>query len=231
MRVLRTGQIPGDRVWRGISGLPCSGTAPALSDDVAAVVEEACKAAQSHGVTVSCDLNFRRKLWTPEKANAVMSPLMSHVDVLIGNEEDSELVFGIKAANTNVTAGTIDVAAYKEVAIQLVNRFKFKFVATTLRESVTASHNWWSGILFDGKAVHVSKKYEIIPIVDRIGAGDAFSGGLIYGVISGMSLPDALEFAVAASCLKHSIPGDFNLVNRHEVMELVNGDGTGRVQR
>lgn len=231
IRDLRPGMISWDEIFAGQSWFHFSGTAPALCDDVAAVTLEACQSAQRHGVTVSCDLNYRSKLWTPEKAQQVMTPLMDHVDVLIGNEEDAEIVFGITAGDTDASAGRLDTAAYRQVAEQLTARFGFHYVATTLRQSISASHNYWSGVLFDGSELHISQKYEIKPIIDRIGAGDAFSGGLIYGLLSEMPLAEALEFAVAASCLKHSVPGDFNLVSRDDVMALMGGDGTGRVRR
>ncbi|SET66529.1 2-dehydro-3-deoxygluconokinase [Natronincola peptidivorans] len=207
-----------------------TGITPALGDKAAAITLEACKAAKDMGVTVSVDLNFRKKLWTSEKANEVMSKLMPYVDVCIGNEEDAETVFGIKAAHTDITKGEIDHASYEEVAKQLIDRFGFKYVASTLRESYSASDNGWSALLYDGKKSYLSKKYDV-RIVDRVGGGDSFASGLIYGLITEMPLQDALEFAVAASALKHTIPGDANLVSKEEVETLMKGDGSGRVQR
>ncbi|MDO8302158.1 MAG: sugar kinase [Sedimentisphaerales bacterium] len=230
MSQLQPGQIDWDTVLAGKQWFHFSGTAPALADGVAAATKEACAAAKKHGLTVSCDLNYRKKLWSPEKAQRVMSDLMQYVDVLIGNEEDSELVLGVKPKGVDVTSGSLDVERYKEVAHELHKRFGFKYVATTLRESLSASANNWSGLLSDGKTCYHSKRYHIT-IVDRVGGGDSFSGGLIYGLMTGMSSQQTIEFATAASCLKHSIHGDFNLVSREEVMALLGGDGSGRIQR
>ena len=176
------------------------------------------------------DLNYRRKLWTPEKARRVLTDLMQHVDVLMGNEEDSTLVLGVAAQGVDVARGELDAERYKEVAAELHRRFGFKYVATTLRESLSASENGWSCLLSDGRQCYLSRQYRIW-VVDRVGGGDAFSGGLIYALLSGMSAQDSVEFAAAASCLKHSIHGDFNQVNREEVMALVRGGGSGRIQR
>jgi len=231
IRDLQPGQIPWNEIFDGADWFHLSGTAPALCPSVAEITQEACQVAQQHGVTVSCDLNYRSKLWTPDEAKQTMTPLMEHVDVLIGNEEDAHNVFGISAANTDVAAGRLDVASYHDVARQLKERFGFRYVATTLRQSLSASHNHWSGVLFDGEEFLTSTTYDIHPIVDRIGAGDAFSGGLIFGLMHELPLQKSLEFAVAASCLKHSIPGDFNLVSEDEVWSLVQGDGSGRVER
>jgi 2-dehydro-3-deoxygluconokinase len=197
---------------------------------MAATTKEACTAAKRGGLMVSCDLNYRRKLWAPEKARQVMIDLMQYVDVLIGNEEDSAIVLGVDANGVDVTRGDLDVERYKEVATELHRRFGFTYVATTLRESLSASENGWSCLLSDGQERYLSRKYRIW-VVDRVGGGDSFSGGLIYGLLSGMSCQDTVEFAAAASCLKHSIHGDFNHVSREEVMSLVRGGGTGRIQR
>jgi len=207
-----------------------TGITPALSDSSAAICLEACKAAKAAGVKVSCDLNFRKKLWTSEKAGQVMGELMQYVDVLIANEEDAEKVFGIKADNTDVTGGQLNDEGYKEVCKKLVDRFGFEKVAITLRESISASVNDWAALLYDGNEFYKSKKYHI-NIVDRVGGGDSFGGGLIYSLVEGYSCQDAIEFAVAASCLKHSIEGDMNLVSVDEVKNLMKGDGSGRVQR
>lgn len=217
-------------IFKGVDWFHFTGITPALGDKAAVITLEACKAAKEMGVTVSVDLNFRKKLWTPEKANEVMSQLMKYVDVCIGNEEDAEKVFGIKAAHTDITKGEIDHAAYETVAKQLVERFGFKYVASTLRESYSASDNGWSALLYDGEKSYLSKKYDV-RIVDRVGGGDSFASGLIYGLITEMPLQGALEYAVAASALKHTIPGDFNLISKEEVETLTKGDGSGRVQR
>ncbi|AOY76066.1 2-dehydro-3-deoxygluconokinase [Clostridium formicaceticum] len=217
-------------IFNGVDWFHFTGITPALSDKAAAITLEACKAAKEMGVTVSVDLNFRKKLWTPAKANEVMSGLMQYVDVCIGNEEDAEMVFGIKAAHTDITKGEINHTAYEEVAKQLIERFGFKYVASTLRESYSASDNGWSALLYDGEKSYLSRKYDV-RIVDRVGGGDSFASGLIYGLITEMPLQEALEFAVAASALKHTIPGDFNLVAKDEVETLAKGDASGRVQR
>lgn len=219
-----------DKIFEGADWFHFTGITPALSDNAAKACLAACKAAKAKGVKVSCDLNYRKKLWSVEKANKVMSELMQYVDVCIANEEDAEKVFGIKAENTDVTSGKLSDEGYKEVCKKLVERFGFEKVAITLRESISASVNNWSGLLYDGKEFYKSKQYNIT-IVDRIGGGDSFGGGLIYSLLSGYSMQDSIEFAVAASCLKHTIEGDFNLVSLDEVKTLMKGDGSGRVQR
>jgi 2-dehydro-3-deoxygluconokinase len=227
---LGPGQVNWDAVFAGKHWFHWSGTAPALSDSMAAATREACQSARKHGLTVSCDLNYRRKLWPPEKAREVMRSLMPYVDVLIGNEEDSAIVLGVEAKGVDVAQGSLDAARYKEVAAELHQRFGFKYVATTLRESISASENGWSCLLSDGNQCYLSRKYRIW-VVDRVGGGDSFSGGLIYGLLAGMSCQETVEFAAAASCLKHSIHGDFNHVSREEVLALVGGSGAGRIQR
>ena len=219
-----------NKIFDGADWFHFTGITPALSDNCAEITLEACKAAKEHGVKISCDLNFRKKLWTSEKAGKVMAGLMPYVDVLIANEEDAEKVFGIKAANTNITGGEISDEGYRDVAKQLVEKFGVKKVAITLRESISASVNNWAAMLYDGKEFYKSKKYTI-NIVDRVGGGDSFGGGLIYALLNDYSMQDTIEFAVAASCLKHSIEGDFNLVSVAEVKALAGGDGSGRVQR
>ncbi len=179
---------------------------------------------------MSCDLNFRKKLWTSQEAERVMGELMGYVDVCIANEEDAEKVFGIRAEGTDVTGGKLDHDGYVSVARQLRERFGFKYVAITLRTSISASDNKWAAMLSTESDVYFSKQYDV-HIVDRVGGGDSFGAGLIYGLKSGMDNGTALEFAVAASCLKHSVEGDFNRVSTEEVMALVAGDGSGRVQR
>ncbi len=230
MSELKPGTVDWEKVFRGKQWFHWSGTAPALSERMAATTREACVAAKRCGLMVSCDLNFRRKLWTPEKARQVMTDLMQYVDVLIGNEEDWSLVLGVAAQDVNVDSGHLDAERYKEAAAELHRRFGFKYVAATLRESLSASENGWSCLLSDGHHSHLSRSYRIW-VVDRVGGGDAFSGALIYGLLSGMSCQDTVEFAAAASCLKHSIHGDFNQVSREEVTALVRGNASGRIQR
>ncbi len=219
-----------DAIFDGAEWFHFTGITPALSDDAAELCLLACKAAKAKGITVSCDLNFRKKLWTSEKAGKVMGGLMEYVDVCIANEEDAEKVFGIHASETNITSGELSDSGYRDVAKQLADRFGFTHVAITLRESVSASVNHWSALFYDGKDYYKSKRYTI-NIVDRVGGGDSFGGGLIYGMLEKYSMQDTIEFAVAASCLKHSIEGDFNLVSVKEVQALAGGDGSGRVQR
>lgn len=207
------------------------GTAPALGDNVQRVLEDGLKIAKKRGLTVSCDLNYRAKLWSPAEAKSVMTRLMPYVDILISNEEDVEKVFGIKAKGSDVNRGKIIEESYRQVTAQLTQQFGFKKVATTLRESISASTNGWAGLLYDGKKYFLSKKYKINPIVDRVGAGDSFTGGLIFGFLSMFDSQRCIEFAVAASCLKHSIVGDFNLVSIAEIESLMTGYSSGRVQR
>jgi len=225
---VRPGEIDWKSVFKDARWFHWTGISPALSDSAAAVTKEACVAAKEAGVTVSVDLNFRKKLWSREKAGQVMAELMPYVDLCIANEEDAESVFGIHGAE--VTSGRIEHAQYEDVARQLTERFGFRQVAITLRESYSASRNGWSAMLWqDGKAAF-SRKYEL-DIVDRVGGGDSFAGGLIYALIRGDEPERAIEFAVAASALKHSIPGDYNRVTLEEVEALAKGDGSGRVQR
>lgn len=207
-----------------------SGITPALSDACAELTLEACKVAKKLGVLVSCDLNFRKKLWTKEKAQKVMRPLMKYVDICIGNEEDAENCLGFKP-DSDVLKGKTDASGYKNIFKAMVKTFKFKYVATTLRESFSASHNGWKALLFDGKKFYESRRYDINPIVDRVGSGDSFSAGLLHGLLTYKNKQDAVEFAVAASALKHTIPGDFNQVSIKEVETLMKGDGSGRVSR
>lgn len=225
---------PGDIDWKGAfegaQWFHFTGITPALGDDVAELTEEGCRIAKEMGLTVSCDLNYRKKLWTTEKAGQVMGRLMEYVDVVVANEEDAEKVFGIKAAETDVTSGELDMEGYKYVAKELKDRFDLEVVTITLRESLSASDNNWSAMLYDGEEYYFSKKYNL-HIVDRVGGGDSFGGGLIYSLISGHDKKDALEFAVAASALKHTIIGDANHVSVAEVNTLKDGDASGRVQR
>ena len=219
-----------DKIFEGADWFHFTGITPALGDNVAAICLEACKAAKEKGITVSCDLNYRNKLWSKEKAGKVMGELCQYVDVCISNEEDANDVFGIKAAGTDVTAGQVNHEGYKDVAKQLADRFGFKKVAITLRTSISANDNKWAAMLYDGSDYYFSKQY-LMHIVDRVGGGDSFGGGLIYSCLQDMAPQDIIEFAVAASCLKHSIEGDFNQVSVDEVMKLAGGDASGRVQR
>ncbi len=219
-----------DEIFKDVDWFHFTGITPALSDEAAELTLAALKAAKEKNITVSVDLNYRKKLWSQEKAKEVMTGLMEYVDVCIGNEEDAEKVFGIKAADTDISKGEISHGAYEEVARQIIEKFGVKLVASTLRESYSASDNGWSAILYDGEKSYLSKKYDL-RIVDRVGGGDSFASGLIYGLVTEMPYQEALEFAVAASALKHTIPGDANHVTKEEVLALAGGDGSGRVQR
>ena len=222
-----------DKIFDGADWFHFTGITPAVSDVAAEVTEAALKAAKAKGVTVSCDLNFRKKLWTSEKAQKVMSNLMQYVDVCIGNEEDAELVLGFKPGDTDVTSGELELAGYKSIFEQMVDKFNFEYCVSSLRVSHSASDNGWSACIYsrDTKEFYHSKEYSIHPIVDRVGGGDSFAGGVICGMLDGKNFKDALEYGVAASALKHTIPGDFNLVSRKEVETLAGGDASGRVQR
>ena len=219
-----------DRIMEGADWFHWSGITPAISDKAAELTRLACEAAKRHGVTVSVDLNFRKKLWTSEKAVSIMKPLMQYVDVCIGNEEDAELCLGFKP-EADVEGGNTEAEGYKGIFRQMMTEFGFKYVACTLRESFSATHNGWKAMIFDGKEFYQSKRYDINPIIDRVGGGDSFSGGLIHGLLTMPSQKEALEFAVAASALKQTIPGDFNLVSAEEVKALAGGNASGRVQR
>ena len=219
-----------EKLLKGADWFHFTGITPALGDNVAEITEDALKVCKKNNITVSCDLNYRKKLWSKDKARQVMSKLMQYVDVCIGNEEDASDVFGIKAGATDVTKGELDKKSYESVARQLMDTFGFKYVATTLRTSLSASDNKWAGMLYDGKEFCLSKEYTM-HIVDRVGGGDSFGGGLIYALTNGYDTQSAIEFAVAASCLKHSVEGDYNMVSVAEVQALAGGDGSGRVQR
>src|SRR5574344_2071508 len=220
-----------DAIFKGADWFHWSGITPAISDKAAELTKLACQAAKRHGVTVSVDLNFRKKLWTSEKAISVMRPLMQYVDVCIGNEEDAQLCLGFKP-DADVEGGNTDAEGYIGIFEGMMKAFGFKYVISTLRESLSASHNGWKAMIYNGKEFYQSKHYDIMPIIDRVGGGDSFSGGLIHGLLP---YPDnqgaALEFAVAASALKHTIPGDFNMVSKEEVEALAGGSANGRVQR
>lgn len=219
-----------DKIMEDADWFHWSGITPAISDKAAEIVRVACEAAKRHGVTVSVDLNFRKKLWTSEKAISVMRPLMQYVDVCIGNEEDANMCLGYKP-DADVEGGKTDAEGYYEIFKGMMKEFGFKYVVSTLRESYSASHNGWKALIYDGKTFYESKHYDINPIIDRVGGGDSFSAGLIHGLLSYKDQAKALEFAVAASALKHTIPGDFNLVSSSEVESLAKGNANGRVQR
>ncbi len=219
-----------DKIFDGADWFHFTGITPALGDNVAKICLEACKKAKEKNITISCDLNYRKKLWTKEKAGQVMGELCKYVDVCIANEEDASDVFGIKAANTDVTTGKVNHEGYKDVAKQLADRFGFKKVAITLRSSISANDNNWAAMLYENGEYFFSKSY-LMHIVDRVGGGDSFGAGLIYASLNNYASQDTIEFAVAASCLKHSIEGDLNMVSVSEVQTLAGGDGSGRVQR
>lgn len=225
-----TGDFDWNKIFAGANWFHFTGITPALGDNVAAICLEACKAAKERGITISCDLNYRKNLWSKQKAGEVMATLMPYVDVCIANEEDASDVFGIKAEHTDITSGKLNHDGYKDVAKQLVARFGFKKVAITLRGSISANDNNWAAMLYDGQDFYFSKNY-LVHIVDRVGGGDSFGAGLIYACINDYQPQAAIEFAVAASCLKHTIEGDFNQVSVGEVQNLAGGDGSGRVQR
>ncbi|MEA5050284.1 MAG: sugar kinase [Oscillospiraceae bacterium] len=226
--------VPGDFDWDaifdGADWFHFTGITPALGGHLPEICEQACRAAKARGMKISCDLNYRKKLWTCDEARACMTKLVKFVDVCIANEEDAKDVFGIAAAQTDISAGKLSAEGYKSVAKQLADTFGFEKVAITLRGSISANDNVWAAMLYNGSEYLFSKSYNV-RIVDRVGGGDSFGAGLIYGIRAGKSDRDALEFAVAASCLKHSIEGDMNMVSAEEVEKLAQGDGSGRVQR
>ena len=219
-----------DSIFEGADWFHFTGITPALGGNLPQICLEACQAAKARGVKISCDLNYRGKLWSRANACETMTKLCEYVDVCISNEEDAKDVFGIEAENTDIYGGVLNHEGYRSVAKQLADRFGFEMVAITLRTSVSASDNHWAGMLYDGTDCHFSKSYAL-HIVDRVGGGDSFGAGLIYSLLSGKDSKAAIEFAVAASALKHSIEGDFNRVRVAEVEKLVGGDGSGRVQR
>jgi 2-dehydro-3-deoxygluconokinase len=219
-----------DTIFEGADWFHTTGITPALSDKAAAVTEAALKAARAKGIVTSIDLNYRKKLWSKEKAREVMTRLCQYVDVCIGNEEDADTTLGFKAAGTDVTKGELNLDGYKSVFEQMKEKFGFKYIASTLRESHSASDNGWSALVYDGHDFYHTKSYEV-RIVDRVGSGDSFASGFIFGLVTGMTLSEAAEFGVAASALKHTIPGDLNHATLTEVKELMKGDGSGRVQR
>ncbi len=219
-----------DRVMGGAAWFHVTGITPALGEKGTTATIAAVAAAKRAGARISVDLNYRKKLWTVAQAQKTMRPLMRDVDVVIANEEDLQCVLGIDVAGADVTSGTLDVNAYRGAAERVTKELGPPMVAITLRESLSASDNGWSAVLWDGKAVHQSQRY-VVRLVDRIGGGDSFAAGLIYGLITGRSHDAALRFAVAASALKQTIPGDFNRASVGEVDALAGGDASGRVQR
>ena len=221
-----------EKILDGANWFHFTGITPALGGELPEICMDALKVCRAKGITTSCDLNYRKNLWTTEEAGKVMGELMKLVDVCIANEEDAEKVFGIKAENTDVDAGVVNHEGYKSVASQLSSRFGFKRVAITLRTSISANDNIWAAMLYDANEneYYFSRSYNI-HIVDRVGGGDSFGGGLIYASLMNKSSQDVIEFAVAASCLKHTIIGDYNLVSVKEVEGLIKGGGSGRVQR
>jgi len=231
---IQPGMINWEKAFEGITWFHWTGITPAIAEGTARVCLEAIKIANKKGITVSTDLNFRKNLWQyGKKASEVMPDLVAGCDIILGNEEDSEKVFGIKPDKGDVTGGHVEALAYESVCRQLMKKFpRAKKVIITLRGSLNANHNTWSGVLWDGKTLLQAPTYDITHIVDRVGGGDSFMGGLIYGLLTYKDDDQkALNFAVAASCLKHTIPGDFNLVSVEEVEKLMTGDASGRVSR
>lgn len=219
-----------DSIFEGADWFHFTGITPALGENVVEICKEACIAAKAKGVKISCDLNYRGKLWTREEARKAMAELCQYVDVCISNEEDAKDVFGIEAEGSDIYGGKLNHEGYKSVAKQLADKFGFEKVAITLRTSISANDNDWAGMLYDGEDYHFSKTYHL-HIVDRVGGGDSFGGGLIYSILSGKSSKETIEFAVAASALKHTVEGEYNRVSVQEVEKLAGGDGSGRVQR
>ncbi|HLO60885.1 MAG TPA: sugar kinase [Bacteroidales bacterium] len=230
---IEKGMIDWEKALEDVQWFHWTGITPAISQGAADACLEAIKTANKKGITVSTDLNYRKNLWKyGKKASEVMPELVSGCNIILGNEEDAEKVFGIKPENADITGGHVDASDYESVCRQLMTRFpNAKKVVITLRGSVNANHNTWSGVLWNGIDLLIAPVYDITHIVDRVGGGDSFMGGLIYGMNTYDSDQKALDFAVAASCLKHTIPGDFNLVTVDEVEKLMSGDGSGRVSR
>jgi len=231
---IEPGMVDWDQIFEGAGWFHWTGITPAISQSAADTCLQAIRIANEKGITVSCDLNFRKNLWKyGKKASEVMSEMVAGTDIILGNEEDAAMVLGIHPEGVDVTAGHVEAAAYESVSRQIMARFpRCKKVITTLRGSVNANHNSWSGVLWDGKTLHEAPTYQITHIVDRVGGGDSFMGGLIYGLLTWPDDdPKALHFAVAASCLKHTIYGDFNRVTTGEVLKLMGGDASGRVAR
>jgi 2-dehydro-3-deoxygluconokinase len=233
LATIRPGTIDWRTVFAGAGWFHWTGITPAISEGAAAACLEAVQTAREMGLTISCDLNYRKKLWKwGRAAGEVMPDLVRLCDAAVGNEEDADRVFGIRAAEADVTGGKVEAEAYVTVCQELARRFpNLETVAITLRGSLSASHNTWSAILWHRGQFHTAPQYDVLPIVDRVGGGDSFCGGLIYGLRTYRDAQQALDFAVAASCLKHTVPGDFNLVTVAEVKKLMGGDVSGRVSR
>lgn len=221
-----------ETIFEGADWFHWTGINPALSDELALICEDACRVAKEKGLTISCDLNYRGKLWSSEKAQSVMKPLMKYVDVCICNEEDAEKVLGIKALDTDVESGNLSGAGYVHTAEMIYSYYGCKYIATTLRKSYSASRNGWGAMLYDAEALeaYFSTEYDI-QIIDRVGGGDSFAAGIIYGMAQKMESQDIIEFATAASCLKHTIEGDYNRTTVMDVASLLRSGGNGRVQR
>ncbi len=230
IQMAKADEFDWDDIFEGADWFHFTGITPALGPNLVEICRQACVAAKSKGIKISCDLNYRGKLWTREQAREAMTELCKYVDVCISNEEDAKDVFGIEAANTDIYGGKLDKEGYRSVAKQLADKFGFEKVAITLRSSISASDNDWAGMLYDGSDYCFSREYHL-HIVDRVGGGDSFGAGLIYSLLNGKDSQAAIEFAVAASALKHSVEGDFNRVSVSEVEKLAGGDASGRVQR
>ena len=231
---IKQGMIDWEKVFECANWFHWTGITPAISQSAAYVCLEAIQTANKLGITVSCDLNFRKNLWKyGKKAGEVMPELVAGTDIILGNEEDAEMVLGIKPEGVNITGGHVEAAAYQSVSQQIMTKFpRCKKVITTLRGSVNANHNSWAGVLWDGGKLYESPTYQITHIVDRVGGGDSFMAGLIYGLLTYENDDQkVLNFAVAASCLKHTIYGDYNQVTVDEVEKLMGGDASGRVAR
>lgn len=225
-----SGDFDWDKIFEGVSWFHFTGITPALSDSLADICMDALKIAKRLGITVSCDINFRSKLWTKEKASSVMSRIFEYVDIAIANEDDISDVFNICFDDIDTQNGVLSQKGYEYIARQLTEKFNLKMTAITLRESISANDNKWSALLYDGQDFYNSKQY-LIHIVDRVGGGDSFGAGLIYALKNGFDSQKAIDFAVAASCLKQTIEGDYNQVSVQEVMTLANGSSTGRIKR
>ncbi|MDE3057457.1 MAG: sugar kinase [Bacteroidota bacterium] len=230
---IEKGMIDWEKVFNGATWFHWTGITPAIAQGAADVCLEAITKAKQKGITISCDLNFRKQLWKyGTSAREVMPKMVEDCDIVLGNEEDAEQALGITPEGVDITAGQVKPEAYLSVSKKIMTRFpNVKKVITTLRGSISADHNTWSGVLFNGKEFFKAPTYDITHIVDRVGGGDAFMGGLIYGLLTYKDDQRALNFAAAASCLKHAIYGDFNLVTVEEVEKLMAGDASGRVSR
>lgn len=219
-----------DKIFCGADWFHFSGITPAISKQASELTLEAVKAAKRNGLTVSCDLNFRKKLWTREEAQQIMPQYMEYVDVCMGGREDAIKMLGFHLSKVNED-DTPNMEAYEQMFREMMEKYQFKYVVSSLRQSHTSSYNELSGCIYDGEKLYKAAKYQIEPMVDRVGGGDAFAAGLIAGLVEGKNPQEAIDFAVAASVLKHTIPGDVNLATREDVENLINGKGTGRVQR